>query len=275
MAKYKLLPGFDSNHTGEIFDIEKPVPKYHNWSPQWDWAFILNKWPHGFELVPEEKLPENWCILRTKENASVINEWNNNLKRIGESFRDEAWSINSGDYFYPDKSHNNKYDSSYTEITFDQFKRLVLKEEPMKEKEIIGYKLKDGCEDYYQASCAICNGLAVSRSDVMKLDLYPTVILKLSRAGVLDLWFEPVYKQTYPDITINGYKGEFFEGYVKFGCAKISKQMFVDLHSKCLVGFDSGKYVDGNKEIESVTIGKGTFTKHQIKEIAEYYLNKK
>jgi len=31
------------------------------------------------------------------------------------------------------------------------------------------------------------------------------------------------------------------------------------------------KYINTNKEVESVTIGKGTFTKAQIKEIAEYY----
>ena len=78
-----------------------------------------------------------------------------------------------------------------------------------------------------------------------------------------------------PQIEINGYKGEFFDNYVKFGCAVISKQLFIDLYSDCFVGNSKGTYDCSNKEIESVTIGKGTFTKDQIKSIADYYLNKK
>ena len=81
-------------------------------------------------------------------------------------------------------------------------------------------------------------------------------------------WAEII--SSYPDITINGYKGEFFGDHVKFGCATISKSLFIDLNK-----FDLLKHVHnaGNKEITSITIGKGTFKVEQIKEIAEYYLN--
>lgn len=72
----------------------------------------------------------------------------------------------------------------------------------------------------------------------------------------------------YPQIEINGYNGEFFGNYVKFGCAEISKEVFIDL-ATCR------EYKNTNRDIESVTIGKGIFTKDQIKQIAEYYLNKK
>lgn len=67
-----------------------------------------------------------------------------------------------------------------------------------------------------------------------------------------------------PDITINDYKAEFFDDYVKFGCAEINKEVFIDL-------VEAKDYSHTNRQIESVTIGKGTFTKEQIKAIVEYY----
>ena len=73
---------------------------------------------------------------------------------------------------------------------------------------------------------------------------------------------------SYPQITINGYTGEFFDDYVRFGCAQIDREVFIDL-------FSCKEYCNTNRDIESVTIGKGTFSKKQIKEIALYYLEKK
>ncbi|RPH25969.1 MAG: hypothetical protein EHM93_19765 [Bacteroidales bacterium] len=93
----------------------------------------------------------------------------------------------------------------------------------------------------------------------------------LSRGqGVIysDKWGWAEILPSYPQITINSYKGEFFDWGVKFGCAEINKGTFIELKDLC------GEHTHQNREIESVTIGKGTFTKDQIKLIAEYYLNK-
>lgn len=68
-----------------------------------------------------------------------------------------------------------------------------------------------------------------------------------------------------PNIVVNGHKGEFFDDYVKFGCAEINREVFIDLSI-------IPQYAHTNREIELVTIGKGTFTKQQINEIAEFYL---
>jgi hypothetical protein len=55
---------------------------------------------------------------------------------------------------------------------------------------------------------------------------------------------------------------------VKFGCAKIDKDDFISFNTLAI------KSSITNVKLTSVTIGKGTFTRNQIKEIAEYYLNK-
>lgn len=97
----------------------------------------------------------------------------------------------------------------------------------------------------------------------------PIVQVKETSKGIYNVlgeWAEIL--PSYPQITINTYTGEFFETYVKFGCAEISKEVFIDLHT-------AREYKNTNRDVESVTIGKGIFSKEQIKEIAEYYLEKK
>jgi len=80
---------------------------------------------------------------------------------------------------------------------------------------------------------------------------------------------EEIKTVQYPQITINAYKGEFFDTYVKFGCARIDKNLIISIWN--LMSIDSNNPF---KNLNSVTIGNGLFSKDQIKEIAEYYLNK-
>jgi hypothetical protein len=71
-----------------------------------------------------------------------------------------------------------------------------------------------------------------------------------------------------PQITINGYKAEFLEDRVRFGCAEIDKDLF---------SFISNGAKDpwsGNRGIKYVTIGSGTFTIEQIEEIANHFQSK-
>ena len=50
----KLLPNFDSNHTGEIFDTSEPLPKYKLWDwKSWDKVFI--NYSHSFQEVSLEE----------------------------------------------------------------------------------------------------------------------------------------------------------------------------------------------------------------------------
>jgi hypothetical protein len=79
---------------------------------------------------------------------------------------------------------------------------------------------------------------------------------------------DEINRMRHPQITINGYKAEFFGNYVKFGCDKIAKELILDIYR--VIEVHSTRY----KKIESVAIGNGVFTKNQIEEIAEFYKNK-
>lgn len=70
----------------------------------------------------KEGLPEKWCVLRTHETYNIINEWA--CKEWGNKF----WYDTSG-YVNSDKSTSDVQQYGYTEITFEQFKKWVLKED--------------------------------------------------------------------------------------------------------------------------------------------------
>jgi hypothetical protein len=73
------------------------------------------------------------------------------------------------------------------------------------------------------------------------------------------------WEPNIPRVTINGHIGEFFEDKVKFGCAIIDKQDFIDLNNLAT------KSSITTKKLKSVTFGAGVFSREVIKEIAEYY----
>lgn len=297
-------------------------------------------------------LPEKWCI---RSNGQQMHEEIIEPYLVEKEYACPEWDGDDYYYHFCDSgifAVKNKH-KTYTEITTDQFKQYVLGEK-QQQKEIVGWKWKDGCEKYKDSAASI-SGLFDSRGTniTVLLTEYPNgeTHNKLKQAGVLDLWFTPVYKQEEPEykigdwvvvrnyvqcgegngvvttnlvselfevgkngatgmhykesafsvkergnyynikewhivrkatpeeiksaqtpqITINGYKGEFFDWGISFnsGCAKIQKEIFISL-SKHI----GQKFEYTNREVESITIGKGTFTKEQIKEIAEFYLNK-
>jgi hypothetical protein len=290
-------------------------------------------------MEEEFVLPEKYCVKNPYNNESqLLYDYVNSSEEGKKGF---LYPYTQGTYFHFPKYNSNSITSTdveegYTEITFEQFKKHVLNQDM--EKKIIGYVLKN--KDMYDAASVIAfgntDGSFYWDGDIP--DNRESVLDPLRKAGVLDLWFEPVYEPEYkvgdyvyvisaeigakgsdqkvgivtneiataglaftegftqgikvnidgqvwsigknakvrkatpeeiestkkPLITINGYKGEFFDTYVKFGCAEISKEVFIDLDT-------INEYKHTNREVESVTIGKGTFTKEQIREIAEYY----
>lgn len=222
------------------------------------------------EVEDEFVLPDKW-LVRPLNNyqVQVLTKWRKG-EHYGKLFEvcmtsDKVW------WSYDAVFVTNL--KEYKEITFEQFQKYVLKQSCM-EKEIIGYNLINS--KFENAALALCViGNKFGRPLGLKADvLNKENINALKEAGVLDIWFEPVYDSLIPDITIKGYKGEFFDDYVKFGCAEIESKFFVDIYEG-LIKNKSEFYPKTNKDIKAVTIGKGIFSVEQIKQIAEYYINKK
>ena len=81
----------------------------------------------------------------------------------------------------------------------------------VEEREIIGYKWKNGFKNRYEvAACLIANSLDLEvLMDGTRFKELSTVKKNLQEAGVLDLWFEPVYKKDKEVITLRHSKGTF------------------------------------------------------------------
>ena len=130
------------------------------------------------------ELPEKWYVRLTPENTEVINEWKQKIN----PFSEPAGAF--GNKFVTYKGFNTAYKSYYTEITFEQFKKYILKEEPMKKK-IIGYRLAK--PEYKKAASIIAVDCLCDFSKTFLINTKPVEFWKKSK--VLDLWFEPVYEE--------------------------------------------------------------------------------
>jgi hypothetical protein len=104
---------YDNYYTNTIFF--KPSTK-----EVYDAQFVVKE--------PEFVLPEKWFILRTYENYKTINKWfrDNGYGHPSAHNTVIAISENKRNYVSP---YNNNTVENHTKITFEQFKKYVLKEE--------------------------------------------------------------------------------------------------------------------------------------------------
>lgn len=102
---------------------------------------------------------------------------------------------------------------------------------------------------YYLGICVYINGKWAEIVESNKLT-FPTIN----------------YPNRNTNININGYIAIFYEDYVEFGCAQIGKSYFDKAYELMFV-YDC----KGNRNVEAISIGKGNFSRKQIKEIYEYY----
>ena len=85
---------------------------------------LLNN-PIQKEIKDDFVLPEKWCILKNKE--SICNYFRNKTGRLYTLESKNNEYIHHPDYRY-DIALSNNIEKGYTEITFEQFKKYVLKE---------------------------------------------------------------------------------------------------------------------------------------------------
>lgn len=146
-----------------------------------------------------------WHVILTKGQKNYLKTQTNNENT--SEFNDERLMYVT---IYKHKSDESKshwflsaseYTNS-TEITFEQFKQYVLKENTMDkekpvEKELIGYKLKQGYEQSEFKKLLHCPAFSFDDFETNGVANYTIFLSELTEMGVLDLWFEPVYKEQF------------------------------------------------------------------------------
>lgn len=174
------------------------------------------------------KIPERWCVRRTPENAEILNAWANSR------FHWTNHHTEKGGYIYYDGKADQEGSGpceDCTIITFDQWqtipevaewlfnyyvpdtsKRTEKVEErdekgqpltfwggKVEEREIIGWKFKEGLSANTKRGANITAGYEASNfgglNDEVHFEHNSSAHDDLKEAGVLELWFDPVYAE--------------------------------------------------------------------------------
>ena len=113
----------------------------------------------------------------------------------------------------------------------------------------------------------ITQGSAHLNGECPHISIESIDIKRLREAGVLELWFEPVYKEIRKLPKINNYEGKLVNKqdcvYVQYGCAEFHKTFFKDL-----LGLNDYK---GSRKIYSVKLNSGVeITMDEVKQIVDF-----
>ena len=309
----------------------------------------LEQWDNIVNKKDEFVLPEKWCVERNSDNYLILNNYFNS--KFKKKLADADGYLVSPNYSGSSPKEWAK-PIDYTEITFEQFKQYVLKQDNMytiedlrngkcavinngtaeelgvvlsaaegkpcrktyitlntskyywtkdnyfwsndcqnkynlptqsvKEfikqininKEIIGYKL---VKPEYERTCAKILNYRDDKISSVSINIGSSAYNDLKKAGVLDLWFEPVYKEEKTLPKINGYDGLLKDDYVVYNnCAKFHKRFFEVLNgfTKSHEQYNSN-FKEQNRAIKSIKLDSGVeITIEQIKQIYEYIKSK-
>jgi len=228
MKYYKLID--DPQRVWTSFEIGKIYPETIVVKGKMlaQWLYPHNTAGHLMQEVTEEEyrlqegiLPEKWYIVpKNKEEDEVLCKWRGGYHI--SSYSDSA--LSSEKYW----NLISSVEGSHTRITFEQFKKYVLKEEIMSKK-IVGYKLIKP-EMYKAASLILYDNICGSGplNTFINVENHFSSIEKLTKASVLDVWFEPIYFEEIP-VVINGYPAVFHENSVSFECKDFTTEFISKL----------------------------------------------
>lgn len=171
-----------------------------------------------FDFEELTELPKYWIVKCTKENKDIFNDVvikyiDNNYTKEGEegigTLNTIDWYIGhdgsaqvtymNGINWFKDIT---KFKNNPVELTLEQFIKLT----KMEDKKIIGYKLKKEFENYRQVAKTIC-GVNDFLNSSVDFDINSLSYDNIKKAGVLDIWFEPVYEPEKPkeeNVSMNG-----------------------------------------------------------------------
>jgi len=249
------------------------------------WGLHGSKWNVGNKLYAEneEALPyfKNLGILTDTTIFKPV--YKEEEFKVGDICYQNTWTIRAN--FFPiTKIENNLIwgkdligkDSSCSR---ERFIECCRKATPEEVKEYENNLLLEEAKKRYPVGTRFVsayNGENVGAIEIGTFYIWKEIGIVADRDNGYSVYHKGKWAEilpSYPQISINGYKGEFFDNYVKFGCAKIDKKVFTNANKT--FSDEQTRFPNSNKYITSITIGAGTFSKEQIKEIAEYYLNKK
>jgi len=176
-------------------------------------------------LLDEFVLPEKWAVKRTKEASSKVNEWLTKGTTVSYFSCDDEYAhypnyqTNSG--FYGGKHIKPSIQEGYTEITFEQFKEYVLKENTM--KKIKGYNIKAEYKGKEKEIAKALDTHSDNCGDGCWLPSVGVVFEFAKQLGVLNLWFTPVYEEDKVR-KIGKYDVVFNTPNIKVGCTWYNKE---------------------------------------------------
>lgn len=231
----------------------------------------------GFNIISVSefifKLPEKWCIQITKENREIVKDYFQN-----KLYTDRDVSLG---YFYhypalrPPRGHAlNTKNPNYIEITFEQFKKYVLKQDKNMEKKIIGYNIK---KEYMGKEGYIAKALDTHCGTIDKywMPSVGGVYENAVNLGVLNTWFEPVFAESTKTLVLGSSKVA-----IKLGknFAEVDGDKFSMYHLRLLLHPHSERIDRSQATYYNVTlldarykIGCSDFTLEEIKLIINTY----
>lgn len=152
------------------------------------------------DIIMEEEfiLPSKWAIKSTPSIGEELNKYATKITK--RNYRNDEGYFHFPDYKYLCCT-GAKLETDYTEITYEQFLKYVLK---MEQKKIIGYKLIK--PEYLEAIKNITDFQTFKFTDIERDGKWAVRVIPqpsacyrtLEKAGVLDIWFTPVFEPEKP-----------------------------------------------------------------------------
>ena len=156
-----------------------------------------------------------WCVKVTNKNYNTLEHWCINRIDFNLSYIPIQCYVVSDRVDRSYQRWTEHAPNGYIELTFEQFEKYVLKS-----KDMIRYKLKGDYSQYKEAAKYI----ATTTNDYTEDSFYMNSIVydNFKKAGVLDLWFEPVYESK--ELYFGKVKFTIHEGYADTEYGKVTKE---------------------------------------------------
>jgi hypothetical protein len=153
-----------------------------------------------------EEIPDFWCVLANEETFTwAKNKINNHIEINYVIHNTDFLCINQTSYpkyeCYYFLSKSDKEKEKYTEISFEQFKKHILKLENNMERKIVGYLVKP---EFQKAASGVLknegyelNLISSGIGEGCNFTQFSGQYNYFLQYKVLDIWFDIIYKEEY------------------------------------------------------------------------------